>query len=159
MSKFDLEAAQECYKDGAFHDVYDLPEDYRTVVVDTLEKGEVAEPPKPEPAPAPKPKRSTKKVDDDDDSEAELPKRKRKSIGKGKMKAEDTKDEAETTKPKPKRKAKSKKRPYEELDNASELEYVPKKTRSRAAPMEEVIDPAVARIQAMTESLRDEAAR
>jgi hypothetical protein len=128
MSKFDLEAAQECYKDGAFHDIYDLPEDYKTVVLDTLEKGEVIEPPKPEPAPAPKPKKSKKRVDDDDDSEAELPKRKRMSKGKGKMKAEDTEDEAETTKPK--RKAKSKKRPYEELDYASEPEYVPKKTRS-----------------------------
>jgi hypothetical protein len=137
-----------------------LPEEHQTVVTETLETGEVVEPP---PPPAPKPKKSRKKVEDDD-SEAEPPKPKRKSRAKAKSKkVEDTDDsegalEAEA-KPKPNAQRKGKKRPSDEMDDSSEPEYVPKKTRSRAKPMEEEVDPAVTRIQAMAEELRMKAAK
>jgi hypothetical protein len=40
------------------------------------------------------------------------------------------------------------------MDETSEPEYVPKKTRSRAKPLEEEVNPDVARIQAMAEGMR-----
>jgi hypothetical protein len=67
------------------------------------------------------------------------------------IKNEGTEDDGELAAPEPKskskRKAKSKgkgkKRVSEDMDTDSEPEYVPRKTRSRAAPVEE---PEVARI-------------
>lgn len=44
-------------------------------------------------------------------------------------------------------------------DESEEPEYVPKKTRSRATPMAEMVDPTIARIQAMAESMRTEAGK
>ena len=134
MSAFDLEAIQEYNQQESFDIPVTLSDELHKVVLDTLETGEVVEPPKlPEVAPKPKKSRAKKQKVADEDSEEEAPK------------------------PKPKRKGK--KRASEEMDTASEPEYVPKKTRSRAAPMEDIIDPAVARIQAMAEGLRTEAAK
>jgi hypothetical protein len=73
---------------------------------------------------APEPKQvGTKKVDGDDGEEVPKPKR------KSKKKVDDTGVN------RPKRK--SKKRAMEEMDEDSEPEYVPRKTRSRAVPMVE----------------------
>jgi hypothetical protein len=139
-----------------------LPDNYKTVVIETLEKGGVIAPPDLELPPA-KPKT------EEDESEAEEPKPKRKSRAKGKKKAEATDEDdvdgndvekcKSKSKPKAKPKAKGKKRSSEELDEDSEPEYLPKKTRSRATPMEEVVDPTVARVQAMAEGLRTEAGK
>jgi hypothetical protein len=150
MSKFDLEAAQERYAEETFVGIDALPDRYQIVVRETFEKGEVIEPPTLE-----MPKKSrAKKVkieDDEEDGEPETPKPK----GRGKKKKKNDDDgETETLK----QTGSGTKRAFE-ADDSSEPEYVPKKSRSRAVPLEEVDDPAVAKIEAMTAAMRDEAAK
>ncbi|KAH7412269.1 hypothetical protein DE146DRAFT_751396 [Phaeosphaeria sp. MPI-PUGE-AT-0046c] len=159
ISKFDLDAVQELFEEDSFDGIDTLPNEFETVVIETLETGKVVEPPKPE-VPAAKPKRAKKKKVADDDSEIgeSKPRPKRKTKAAGKKKAEDDSNSEGTSETQPRPKCKGKKRPSEELDDSSEPEYVPKKTRSRAAPVE-VIDPAIARIEAMAEGLRTEAAK
>jgi hypothetical protein len=181
-----------------FGGVDDLPDEYKTVVTDTLETGEIVQPPKPELAPVRKPKKSkvkkeendeeppmqkpkksriakdevnddgseenaavVKDEDDDDGNEEEAPEVKPKNRGQGKKKVIDA-DINHGDKPKSKSKAKpkpkGKKRSSDELDSSSEAEYVPRKTRSRAAPLEETVNPAVARM-GLTDALRTEAAK
>lgn len=129
-------------------------------MTETLETGEVVEPPQP-PAPVPKPKKTKKKVVNDD-SDAEAPKPKSKAKAKTKKNAEDEggSDDVSETKPKSNRKGKGKKRASDEMDDtSSEPEYVPRKTRSRAAPLEEVVNPTIARIEATAEALHTEAGK
>jgi hypothetical protein len=187
-----------------FGGVADLPDEYKTVVTDTLETGEIVQPPKPELAPVRKPKKSkvkedndeeppmqkpkksriakdevsddgsegnapvpepretrVKDEDDDDGNEEEAPEVKPKNRGQGKNKVIDA-DISHDHKPKSKSKAKpkpkGKKRSSDELDSSSEAEYVPRKTRSRAAPLEEMVNPAVARM-GLTDAPRTEAAK
>lgn len=155
-------------KEDSFDGIDTLPDEYKTVVLETLETGNVLEPPRPE-VPVAKPKKAKKEKkkeeeeeeigDDDSGNDGPRPKPKRKSKTVSKNKAEDGGDSDSTSENQPKPKRKGKKRPSEELDNISEPEYVPRKTRSRAGPIEEVVDPAVARIQAMADGLRTEAAK
>jgi hypothetical protein len=150
MSKFDLEAAQECYAQDTFGGIDALPEEYQKVVHETFEKGEVVEPPTLE---VPKKSRAkkVKTEDDEEDGESETPKPK----GRSKKKINNNnKGETET----PKSMGSSTKR-TSEADDSSEPEYVPKKSRSRAVPMEEVVNPAVAKIEAITAAMRDDAAK
>jgi hypothetical protein len=122
MSQFDFDSAQKLHvNDACFDGVEDLPEEYQKVVRDSFEKGEILAAPEPEPS-ATKPKATTSKG-------------KGKGKGKGKKQAD---SEIETDVAKPKRKGK--KRVSDEMDNeasASEPEYVPKRTRSRATKIEE----------------------
>tara|TARA_R110002003_G_scaffold111_14_gene9509 strand:- start:10347 stop:10706 length:360 start_codon:yes stop_codon:yes gene_type:complete len=118
MSQFDFDSAQKLHvNDACFDGVEDLPEEYQKVVRDSFEKGEILAAPEPEPS-ATKPKATTSK-----------------GKGKGKKQAN---SEIETDVAKPKRKGK--KRVSDEMDDedsASEPEYVPKRTRSRATKIEE----------------------
>jgi hypothetical protein len=120
MSQFDFDSAQKLHVNDAYFDrVEDLPEEYQKVVRDSFEKGEILAAPEPEPS-ATKPKATTSKG---------------KGKGKGKKQAN---SEIETDVAKPKRKGK--KRVSDEMDDedsASEPEYVPKRTRSRATKIEE----------------------
>jgi hypothetical protein len=118
MPQFDYESAQKLHmNDACVNGVEDLPEEYQKVVRDSFEKGEILAAPEPEPS-ATKPKATTSKGE-----------------GKSKKQAD---SEAKTDAPKPKRKGK--KRGSDEIDDensASEPEYVPKRTRSRATKIEE----------------------
>lgn len=149
ISKFDLDAAHEHYKEESLGGVSALPADYKKAVIDTFEKGEVVEPPKPEHASTLKQKKTKavkKAYTDDDEMEMEEPKVKPKRKGPGRKKEEDTEDEAEASQPTYKRKGTCKKRTSRDLDDSSEeAEYVPRKSRSRAKSMAEVIDPTVVR--------------
>jgi hypothetical protein len=161
ISKYDLEAMQTRHSEDAseIDGFSSLPVEHQTVVTETLETGEVVEPPQP-PAPVLKPKKAKRKVEDEN-SDAETPKPERKTKTKKNVDKENNSDDALETKAKPNRKGKGKgkKRASDEMDASSEPEYVPRKTRSRAAPLEDVVDPAVARIEAMAEALRNQAAK
>ncbi|KAF2846563.1 zf-PARP-domain-containing protein [Plenodomus tracheiphilus IPT5] len=152
MSTYDLAQAKQCFEDdgneNTFAGIDALPVEYKQVVIDTLKIGKVIKPPELEPAEPPKSKKArdgrpktpnatqptVKNKDEDEDED------------KGNM-------QVDTAKPKRTRK----KRASEEMDQ-SEDEYVPRKTRSRQVKVEEVV-PAVAKIQAMTEQMREKAAQ
>ncbi|KAF1917660.1 hypothetical protein BDU57DRAFT_546883 [Ampelomyces quisqualis] len=136
ISKCDLEGIQtRCNGDVSEIDGFSaLPVEHQRVVGETMETGEVVEPPQP-PAPVVKPKKTRNKVESDD-SNAETLKPKRKTRAKNKKNAEDENDSDDESKTKPKCQGKGQKRASDEMDESSEPEYVPKKTRSRAAPIE-----------------------
>ncbi|KAH8712113.1 hypothetical protein GQ44DRAFT_830142 [Phaeosphaeriaceae sp. PMI808] len=121
MSEYDLTAVQERCKEDMLDGTITLPEEYQKCVVDTLEKGEVMDPPQPDPVSSVKPrKRQAKKkaVDDSDKEETKAPKRRAKT--KNKKKASETESDAETPKPQPKRKGRGKKRTSGELEDLNE---------------------------------------
>jgi hypothetical protein len=88
ISEYDLKAIQQSYNEDCFDGVETLSDEYKTVVIEMLEKGEVMEPPKPA-APVIKPKKTkkSKKKAADDDSETDTPEPELKS--KAKVKQED----------------------------------------------------------------------
>ncbi|KAH7082651.1 hypothetical protein BKA63DRAFT_394085, partial [Paraphoma chrysanthemicola] len=116
MSQFDFDSAQKLHLSDACVDGIDtLPEEHQDVVKESFETGKILAVPEPEP-PVIKPKRASGK-------------------GKGKGKKVASDDEVDT--PKPKRKGKKRVSDEMEDDDASEAEYIPKKTRSRVAKVEE----------------------
>lgn len=148
MTKYDIEAAQGRYADDTFDGIDALPDEYQVVVRETFEKGEaiestILEMPKKSRA------KKVKNEDDEEDGEPETPKSKRK----GKTKTNDDENETETPTPA----GSGTKRAFE-ADYSSEPEYFPKKRRSRAKPVEEVVDHAVAKIEAMAAAMREKAA-
>ncbi|KAF2027342.1 hypothetical protein EK21DRAFT_91635 [Setomelanomma holmii] len=144
VSDFDLLTAHQLHHlDGCIDGILDLPGEDQKVVEESLDTSERVQAPEPQSTvkAATKPEAAMKvkpKKDTTDDEEAK-PKPKRTDNGKGKGKR--ISNEMSVT------------------DEASEPEYVPKRTRSRAVKMQEVVDPAVARIEAMAENLRWAAAR
>ncbi|CAO2650026.1 Nn.00g013180.m01.CDS01 [Neocucurbitaria sp. VM-36] len=154
MSRYDLDSAKEHYENDSFGGLDDIPTEFRQTVEETFKKGEVVKPPELEVEALPvkkKPRTKKQKVNCSDDEELTEGKKSKKS----QVKKEAVTDGEDVEAPKPKRTRK--KRAIEEVD-VSEEEYVPRKTRSRQAPVVET-DPAVANIQALAEKMREEAAK
>jgi hypothetical protein len=158
-SKFDLEQITALHKDELFDGIDALPVEYQQAVQATLENGEVVDPPKIEPDVKPRKSRAKKRKVKDDESDSN----------------DDDKEVEDTPKPKRSRK-KSTIKDQEFSSEEGDPEYVPKKTKSRSAPMkeeaelstpekqthatkEEETDPAVQNIEAMAAAMREAAAR
>lgn len=153
MSQYDLQSAKQHYEQDSFIGFEFIPSEFKQVVEETFKTGKAVEPPKLEPeASATKPKTPRTKVKGEKEDEDEMAETPRPKKSRAKKIDEEVEDAAA---PKPKRTRK--KRAFDEVDT-SEEEYMPKKTKSRQAPMEEV-DPAVAKIQALAEEMRDKAAK
>ncbi|PVI04964.1 zf-PARP-domain-containing protein [Periconia macrospinosa] len=112
VSKFDLQGAREYYEQDDLEGIGSLPEEYRTAIIQSLEKNEVIDPPMLEPAPAKKAKKSRKKaVDTDTDDDEPKPAKKTRKPRKKKVEVES--DESEEILPK---KTRGKKRVVDEAE-------------------------------------------
>ncbi|KAH9878268.1 hypothetical protein J1614_003485 [Plenodomus biglobosus] len=128
MSAYDLRQAKQRFDDeddvdNTFDGIDALPVEYKQTVIDTLRTGKViSEPPQTKPSAPLKPK------------ETQARKQKRVKVTESSIKDDDgNEDEGQVDEPKPKRT--HKKRAREEMGK-NEVEYVPRKTRSRQAKME-----------------------
>lgn len=105
ISKIDLDAAKERYKEETLDGIDELSEELKNVILETFATGEVVETPKVEPAPPKK---------------------------RAKPKVEKSGDDEKTKKPAAKKKKKkNKKRVSSDSDLESEPEYIPRKSKRR----------------------------
>lgn len=148
MSAYDLERAKMCFDNGEFEGITELPEDLHEVVLETFKTGRVVEPPEraPEP-PKAKGKAKSKKSRSKKAKPKAQPSVESEEADDVLEEPEDDLQEMLSSPPAAKTKAKKsrvKKRHAEsmDVDSEAEVEYVPKKSKSRSVPFEEPAIPS-----------------
>lgn len=134
----DLEAAKGFFQQGSLDGINDLSDGFKQVVLETFQKDKVAEPLQLNQEVETRKSRAKKRKAEDEDED------------KSQIEGENDNDDA----PKPKR---IKKKAMKEVQTngdteASEAEYVPRKTRSRRVPFEE-INPTLTKAQPAAEQM------
>ncbi|OAL45666.1 glucocorticoid receptor-like (DNA-binding domain) [Pyrenochaeta sp. DS3sAY3a] len=136
MSDYDLQMIQTHHKEDTFEVNNNLSEEYQKVVYETLDTGELVEPPPPPPPAA---------------------KAKAKKTRAKKRKVSDEDDDSEVEAPKPKRSRKKRVVDIESEDDS--LIVASPKTRSRQPVTEPEETEAMKNIRALTEQMREAAAK
>ncbi|USP78990.1 gfo idh moca family protein [Curvularia clavata] len=146
MSDYDLAHAKVFFDSGEFGGVQELPEELQEVIVKTFETGQVVEPPETEPEPSKK--KAKKSCSKKSEANTVPPEPSVKSEQEGHSNADHTDADLQEAlslpvKTKGRRKRAKKRRTVTTDDySEAELEYVPKKSKSRSVPFKDSIMPS-----------------